>query len=112
VRNFLNETEVRSVYYPEIARLARAATGASRAWVFDHTLRASADGNDGFDAVRTPVHVAHCDYTIASGPQRVHDLLPPDVAAQVLQHRFAIVNVWQPLKGPVQEACRAQSPSG
>jgi hypothetical protein len=104
VRDFLNETELRTVYYPEIARLAQDAAGASHAWVFDHTVRASAGGNDGFGAVRTPVRAAHCDYTVASGPQRVRDLLPEHVAANVLERRFAIVNVWQPLKGPVEEA--------
>jgi hypothetical protein len=104
VRNFLDEAEVRTIYYPEVARLARDVTGASHAWVFDHTLRASADGNDASGVVRTPVRVAHCDYTIASGPQRVRDLLEADEATRVLRHRFAIVNVWQPLKGPVQEA--------
>jgi hypothetical protein len=113
VRDFLDETQVRTVYYPEIARAAQDATGAARAWVFDHTLRASADGNDSFGAVRTPVRVAHCDYTITSGPQRVRDLLPEHVAAKVLERRFAIVNVWQPLKGPVQEsplaACDART---
>jgi len=104
VRDFLDEAEVTSVYYPEVARLAQAATGASRAWVFDHTLRASTPGNEGYGAIRTPVRIAHCDYTIASGPQRVRDLLSSDEATRVLAHRFAIINVWRPLKGPVQEA--------
>lgn len=104
MRNFRDAAEVSSVYYPEVGRLAKAATGAARVWVFDHSLRASAPESDGFGAVRTPVRVAHCDYTVASGPQRVRDLLPADEAALVLRHRFAIVNVWQPLKGPVLEA--------
>jgi len=104
MRDFRDAAELTAVYYPEIERLAKAATGASRVWIFDHTLRASTPGSDGFGAVRTPVRVAHCDYTIASGPQRVRDLLPPEEADRVLRHRFAIINIWQPLKGPVQEA--------
>jgi hypothetical protein len=104
VRDFLDEAEVTSVYYGEIARLAQAATGAARVWVFDHTLRASTPDDAGFGPIRTPVRIAHCDYTICSGSQRVRDLLPPDEAARVLAHRFAIINIWQPLKGPVQEA--------
>jgi hypothetical protein len=104
VRDFLDEAAVTSVYYAEIARLAQAATGAARVWVFDHTLRAGAVADNASGPIRAPVRVAHCDYTIASGPQRVRDLLPPDEAARVLAHRFAIINVWQPLKGPVQEA--------
>ena len=104
VRDFLDEAEVTAVYYPEVARLAQAATAASRAWVFDHTLRASASEDNRDSPIRTPVRAAHCDYTLASGPQRVCDLLAPDEAARVLAHRFAIINVWQPLQGPVQEA--------
>jgi len=104
VRDFLDDAEVTSIYYPEIARLAQAVTGASRVWVFDHTLRASTPEDSRVGPIRAPVRAAHCDYTLASGPERVRDLLPPDEAARVLAHRFAIVNVWQPLRGPVQEA--------
>jgi hypothetical protein len=104
VRDFLDAAAVTSVYYPEVARLAQAVTDAARVWVFDHTLRASTPEDSRVGPIRAPVRAAHCDYTLTSGPQRVHDLLPPDEAARVLAHRFAIVNIWQPLKGPVQEA--------
>lgn len=39
VRDFFNRDEVLRVYHPEVARIALAATGASRAFVFDHLLR-------------------------------------------------------------------------
>ena len=38
-RNFLDDDEVRATYYPEVAELALAATGATRAHVFDHLVR-------------------------------------------------------------------------
>src|SRR4051794_35923004 len=41
VANFYDEEEVRQVYYPEMERLVKATTGASRVVVFDHTLRAA-----------------------------------------------------------------------
>jgi hypothetical protein len=54
--------------------------------------------------VRTPVQVVHNDYTARSGAQRVRDLLDPEAAAARLAGRFAIVNVWRPIRGPVRTA--------
>ena len=39
VRDFYNEDEVRSVYYPEVEQLVKQKSGAQRVIVFDHTLR-------------------------------------------------------------------------
>jgi len=52
--------------------------------------------------VREAVKYAHNDYTLKSGPQRVRDLLP-DEAPELLEHRFAVINVWRPIRGPVEE---------
>src|SRR5436305_1342356 len=38
------------------------------------------------------------------GPRRVRDLLPSDEAAERLQHRFAVVQVWRPINKPVQSS--------
>ncbi len=43
----------------------------------------------------------HNDYTEWSGPQRVRDLLP-DEADDLLRRRFAIVQVWRPIRHPVE----------
>ena len=39
VRDFYDDDEVKRVYYPEAERLLKAATGASRIFVFDHVTR-------------------------------------------------------------------------
>src|ERR1700733_6410969 len=39
VVNFYDEAEVRAVYYPEVERLVKQATGAVRVLVFDHNVR-------------------------------------------------------------------------
>ncbi len=39
VRDFYDEDELRRVYYGEAERLIAEATGASKVFVFDHTLR-------------------------------------------------------------------------
>jgi hypothetical protein len=70
--------------------------------VFDHTLR-RIGGDDASSARRAPVHVVHNDYTDKSGPQRVRDLLPEGEAEAALARRFAIVNVWRSINGPVTD---------
>jgi hypothetical protein len=56
----------------------------------------------------------HIDYTLKSGPQRVRDLLP-DEAETLLRRRFSVVNVWRPIRGPLEDAplalCDARSVS-
>jgi hypothetical protein len=113
VTNFYDEQLVRAVYYPEVERLVKAVTGATRVLVFDHNVRCAPMAQRGENGAREPVKVAHNDYTVKSGPQRVRDLLPAQEAEALLQHRFAVINVWRPICGPVQEAplavCDAQS---
>jgi hypothetical protein len=48
--------------------------------------------------------MVHNDYTAKSGPQRVRDLFGADDAEALLRKRFAIINVWQPIAGPVETA--------
>jgi hypothetical protein len=100
VRNFFDDPEVRAIYYPEVERLVRDATGAAKVVVFDHTLRIS-EGAD-HPGARGPARVVHNDYTETSGPQRARDFLPPDEAVTRLNRRFVEVNVWRPIRGPVR----------
>jgi hypothetical protein len=103
VRDFYNEDEVRSVYYPEMERLIKDLTGASRVVIFDHTLRAEDDATREAKKVREPVRRVHNDYTEWSGPQRVRDLLPAE-SDELLKRRFAVVQTWRPIRNPVQTA--------
>jgi hypothetical protein len=98
VRNFLDVAEVRSVYYREMEEFVRAMTGASKALMFDHTLRSAQSNVGGY--LREPVRAVHNDYTFASGPQRLCDLL---LAAMPEEQRFAIYNTWRPIKGTVYD---------
>ncbi len=104
VKDFYNEEEVRSVYYPEMEQLVKDLSGASRVLIFDHTLRAEDDEIREEKKVREPVRRVHNDYTEWSGPQRVRDLLPPEEAEELLKHRFAVIQTWRPIRKPVQTA--------
>jgi hypothetical protein len=101
VADFFDEDQVRRVYYPEMETLVKAQSGASRVVVFDHTLRTADDAVRAERKIREVVPRVHNDYTEWSGPQRVRDLLPEE-ADDLLRRRFAIVQVWRPIRRPVE----------
>lgn len=110
VRDFSDDATIRSRYYPEAIALLKRVTGASRVVVFDHTIRRRIPGTGDrtTGAPRQPVPRVHNDYTVDSGPQRVRDLLAEE-AAELLRGRFSVVNIWRPIKGPVQDSPLAVS---
>src|SRR6202030_2238058 len=60
VKDFYDEDEVKNVYYPEAERLIKAATGADRVFVFDHTVRKRVQGAADRDGgLRPPVARVH-----------------------------------------------------
>lgn len=101
VADFYNEHEVRRVYYPEMEALVKQESGASRVVVFDHTLRTADDELRAAQKIREVVRRVHNDYTEWSAPQRVRDILP-DEADALLRRRFAIIQVWRPIRHPVE----------
>lgn len=107
VQDFYEDEEVKRLYYPEIDRLLRETLGASRVFIFDHTVR-----NISRPGRREPSRRVHNDHTVNSAPRRVRDHLGAD-APELLKHRFGIVNVWRPIRGPVLDSplalCDARS---
>ncbi len=101
VADFYDEDEIRRVYYPEMEALVKAESGASRVVVFDHTLRTADDELRTAAKIREVVRRVHNDYTEWSAPQRVRTLMG-DEAEALLAHRFAIVQVWRPIRHPVE----------
>src|SRR6516162_774285 len=112
VKNFYDENEILSVYYPECERVMKEATGAARVVAFDHIVRNAAMAALDGSCIKIPAKRVHNDYTAWSSPKRVHDLMG-DEAEELLKHRFAIINLWRPIRGPILESpltlCDAQS---
>jgi hypothetical protein len=97
--------------------LMSSRTGASKIFIFDHTVRRQAieslNGNAEAetlpptqDAPRNlitvfttlgPVQSVHIDQSYASAPDRVTFYLP-DEAEKLLRGHFEIINVWRPIK--------------
>ncbi len=112
VKNFYDQEEINSVYYPECERVVKEATGAARVVAFDHIVRNAAMAAMEGSGIKIPAKRVHNDYTAWSSPKRVRDLMG-DEAEELLKHRFAIINLWRPIRGPVLESpltlCDAQS---
>jgi hypothetical protein len=112
VKDLYDEAEIAAVYYPECGRIMKEATGATRVVVFDHIVRNEAKAAIKGSGVKMPAGRIHNDYTAKSAPQRVRDLMGEE-AEELLKHRFAIVNLWRPIRGPLLKSplalCDAQS---
>jgi hypothetical protein len=103
VANFYDADEVRRTYYPELIALLQRVTGASKVVIFAHDVRNSDPSKRDGDKIREPVSSVHNDYTPKSAPQMVRENLPSDEAERRLARRFAEINIWKPIRGPVLE---------
>ena len=101
VTDFYDDAQIHDIYEREAAALVQKVTGASHVVVFDNTRRSDATEIRGARNTREPSAVVHNDYTDASAVKRLRDVLPEDEAQNRLQHRFAIINVWRSIAGPV-----------
>ena len=106
-----DEEQIRKIYYPECERLIQQVTGAKRAVAFDHIVRNAARMGKG-NQIKGYAGRVHNDYTAWSAPQRVRDLMGEE-AEELLRHRYAEINVWRPIRGPLLRSpltlCDAQT---
>lgn len=111
--DFYDDNQVKSVYYPEVAEVVRCSTGAQAVFVFDHNVRSAERAARGQRGVRTPVDGAHVDYTAASGPQRIEEILEQFGHSDLAGRHVALINLWRPIVGPVLDVplalCDARS---
>lgn len=100
--SFQDGDRVKAIDYPEVIVALLKHTGADKVVIFDHTLRDST-AEPGRPDLREAVRRVHDDQTLDSAPRRVARHLGPDEAKWRLQRRFAIVNFWRPIGGPVMQ---------
>jgi hypothetical protein len=107
VDDLYDDEAIHSRYESEIKTLLKEETGADRVEIFDYTRRSdSPDGAPNPDGLRGPAGRVHVDYTVASGPIRTSDILGQAEYDRIIGSggRIVQVNVWRPIKGPVQRA--------
>jgi hypothetical protein len=101
VRDFTDEAERKRVYDPEVRALIMKHSGASEVVVFDHTLRISDEDMQKAANARPTVKGVHNDYTEASAPVRLREIVGDAEAERRLRKRWAIIQVWRPIRGKV-----------
>ncbi len=107
VADLYDDAAVEGTYYRETEALLRRVTGAARVVIFDATRRSDAAGGAANrDGQRGPAGRVHVDYTARSGPKRLADLVGADEARRLAAKglRAAQINVWRPIRGPVQRS--------
>ena len=114
VADFYSDDEIRSIYEGEIRTLLMELAGAQRVEIFDHTRRASSIDTQRKRGIREPASTIHNDYDDHSGPKRLRELFPQE-AKELTANRFAIINIWRSIQGPVRNfplaVCDASSVS-
>ena len=101
VKDFTSEAERKNVYDPEVQALLKKHSGASDVTVFDHTLRVSDEQLQKNMDARPTVKSVHNDYTEASAPQRLREIVGDAEAERRFKKRWAIIQVWRPIRGTV-----------
>ncbi|ORY09610.1 amino acid permease-domain-containing protein [Clohesyomyces aquaticus] len=100
-KDFVDDEKIKAEYYPETEQLLKDVTGASRIFIFDHTIRRQppSEGNAASRTpqLRGPVQRVHIDQSYAASLSRVPYHLPQE-AEKLLQGRVEIINVWRPIK--------------
>ncbi|KAL4248818.1 asaB hydroxylase/desaturase family protein [Abortiporus biennis] len=115
MKEFDNEDVIEKMYYREVEDLLKKEVGASRVFVFDHTLRrqqnveSQVTPEQRVDLVcscrsksqpkptyQSPVERVHIDQTFEASIGRVHRHLGAE-APDLLKGRVRIINVWRPI---------------
>jgi hypothetical protein len=108
IKDWTDDEEIMKTYYPEMEAIVKAATGAERVIVFDHTVRDTQKGQ-GLNAAAGGAGIAvqrvHTDYSDVSGALRIKTLaesggytgvkISEDEKQDILSRDFCIVNVWR-----------------
>ena len=85
-----------------MSALVKRCTGAIEARVFSPFLRGDEAQRRNPGSISAPSSAVHVDYTHESGPAFLERILGPD-ADRFRGRRYAIINVWRPIVGPLQD---------
>ncbi|KAH8705525.1 GA4 desaturase family protein [Talaromyces proteolyticus] len=109
VSSSVDQTTIKEKMYPEAVEMLKQVTGATHAVVFSHMLRnepyetvqemaASTEPNEKETHVFVPARGVHVDQSEAGAHAVLNDKIDPEEVARLAKTRWAIINVWRPLK--------------
>jgi hypothetical protein len=96
-----------AIFDPEAIDLVKLHTGAREVRIFDPFLRGDEAQRRLPGTITAPSSAVHVDFTHESGPRFFEKLFGKD-ADRFRARRFAIINVWRPIKGAMREPSPAR----
>ncbi|KIJ53605.1 hypothetical protein M422DRAFT_25443 [Sphaerobolus stellatus SS14] len=97
VVDFTDEDEIKQRYYAESIEVLKKHTGANRVVIFDHTIRRHRPGSgEDTESNRGPALRVHVDQSPSAATNRVIRHVP-ELADELLKHRYQIINLWRPI---------------
>ncbi|KAK5995288.1 Fe(II)/2-oxoglutarate-dependent dioxygenase nvfI-like protein [Cladobotryum mycophilum] len=103
---FWDNERVQQVYVEEVKEALKRELGAKYVHVLDYAVRrrhesfpVSTGEEYQYDQ---PTALAHIDFTVDEG-ERITKVLFGDRAGEVLRGRWQAINVWKPIKGPLND---------
>ncbi|EFY94723.1 hypothetical protein X797_010571 [Metarhizium robertsii] len=97
VKEFTDDDKIRADYYPETEQLLKDVTGASRVFIYDHTIRRAAKDWTTKGQPRGPLKRVHIDSSYHGAKCKAWHYLP-DEAPELLRGRYQMISVWRPIR--------------
>ncbi|KAJ6002240.1 hypothetical protein N7522_007467 [Penicillium canescens] len=97
----LDSSKIKLDLYAEVAELLKNTITPKPSYikVASHTIRSSlTDLNSEYTGMPGPARAAHLDHTPVGAKKYFHEKVPHEDASRLAQMRWAIINVWRPLK--------------
>ncbi|KAI0407770.1 hypothetical protein F4802DRAFT_486880 [Xylaria palmicola] len=102
-KSFLDDKQIERNYYPETEALLKKVTGASKVFIYNHTIHKSRGSHGAphnpskpLPTRRRPLHRVHIDTSYVAAPKCVAHHLSKEAPA-LLRGRYQIINVWRPI---------------
>lgn len=113
--NWDDREQVKEVYYPQVKSLLQRMTSASRVEIIQHNLRkgkiekghtdlSKLPYQDSGHPINQPSVLTHVDFTETSAPKILENYFGKEAAAELKKKPWAIIQVWRPVVGPVQDS--------
>jgi hypothetical protein len=101
VKDFVDQGEVKCIYEPEVQALIKRYSGASEVVVINHGIRFGDEARRNATGARAPVKRVHSDYTENTARWWLREIVSDAEAERRMKKRFAIIQVWRPIRGDV-----------
>ncbi len=102
VDDIYDPNDIVTQYYPQITDLLKNKLGATEVRMSTPFLRGPEAQRRIPGSMSNPAHYVHVDFTLTTGPEYFDRMLGP-MADELRGRRYAVINVWRPITGPLRD---------